>query len=66
VIDINLGDELAYSIVDELVPRDIPFVFATGYGSEQIPNRFHHIKRWQKPYDVAAIIDHIAGLCGSR
>lgn len=66
VIDINLQDELAYSIADELVPRDIPFVFATGYGSEQIPNRFRDIKSWQKPYDIAAIVDHIARLCASR
>jgi DNA-binding response OmpR family regulator len=66
VIDINLRDELAYSIADELVPRDIPFVFATGYGSEQIPKRFQNIKSWQKPYDIADIVAHIAGLCGSR
>jgi DNA-binding NarL/FixJ family response regulator len=66
VIDINLRDELAYSVADELVPRDIPFVFATGYGSEQIPNRFRNIKSWQKPYDIAGIVDHIARLCASR
>ena len=62
VIDINLRDELAFSIADELVPRHIPFVFATGYGSEKIPNRFHNIKSWQKPYDVASIVDHVARL----
>jgi DNA-binding NtrC family response regulator len=66
VIDINLRDELAYSIADELMPRDIPFVFATGYGSEQIPKRFRNVKSWQKPYDVAGIVDHIARLCASR
>jgi CheY-like chemotaxis protein len=31
VIDINLRDEAAYDIADELRRGAIPFVFATGY-----------------------------------
>jgi DNA-binding NtrC family response regulator len=65
VIDINLRDELAFSIADKLAPRHIPFVFATGYGSEKIPDRFQNIKIWQKPYDVASIVDHVARLYNS-
>ena len=51
ILDINLHDEAAYPIADELMLRDIPFAFCTGYDKEMIPERFAHVRQWQKPYD---------------
>jgi DNA-binding NtrC family response regulator len=66
VLDINLRDEYAYCLADELKMRHIPFVFATGYAAEAIPQRFSDVKRFEKPYDVARIARHVVQLCESR
>src|SRR5215813_9745416 len=33
ILDVNLNGQHTYSLADALKQRDIPFVFATGYGS---------------------------------
>jgi DNA-binding NtrC family response regulator len=58
VLDVNLGGELAFSLADHLVKRDIPFVFTTGYSAEVIPYRLQHVTRCEKPVRS----DHIAHL----
>ena len=63
VLDINLQDECAYCVADELTRRHIPFVFATGYSAESIPSRFSDVKRFEKPYDVMGIARHVVQLC---
>lgn len=65
VIDINLHDELAYPIAEELERQAIPFVFATGYSAGVIPHRYRHITRWEKPYERALIVDGLLPLCAA-
>jgi hypothetical protein len=45
IIDVNLQDELAYPIADELMRQRIPLMFATGYGADIIPARFRDVIR---------------------
>src|SRR3712207_4716328 len=40
VLDINLRGEMIYPLVDELIVRQVPVVFATGYSWEAIPARY--------------------------
>lgn len=49
VLDINLKGELAFPIADALVTRGIPFIFATGYSTNTIPDRFRDVPRCAKP-----------------
>jgi CheY-like chemotaxis protein len=65
VIDINLSGEFAWSIADELMREKIPFGFVTGYGADAILERFRHIVRWEKPYDVPKLTDDIQLLCAT-
>jgi PAS domain S-box-containing protein len=51
ILDINLDGELVYSLAETLIDRQIPFVFATGYGAESIERRFEHIPILQKPIE---------------
>ena len=51
ILDVNLDGEMVYSLADLLTARKIPFVFATGYGSESIDSRFEHIQVLQKPIE---------------
>jgi len=63
VIDIKLGCQLAWSIADVLMRKNIPFGFFTGYGAGAIPQRFRHIKRWQKPCDMSKLAEDVRLLC---
>lgn len=51
VLDVNLSGQLCFSIVDALARRGIPFVFATGYASGDLPEAFHNAPMVQKPFD---------------
>lgn len=53
VLDFNLEGETVTNFADELVQRNIPFVFATGYGdSVMIPERFSRIPIVRKPVSL--------------
>ena len=63
VIDVKLGNKLAWSIADELMRETIPFGFVTGYAAEVIPERFRNIVRWEKPCDMSKLTEDIRLLC---
>ena len=49
VLDINLQGEMVFPVADALTTRGVPFLFATGYDRETIPDRFAHCIRCEKP-----------------
>jgi CheY-like chemotaxis protein len=51
ILDVNLDGEMVYGLAKMLDDRKIPFVFATGYGSESIEPGFEHIPVLQKPIE---------------
>ena len=54
VLDVNLGAETSLPIADALRARDIPYVFATGYGEQfQLPEEHRGVAVLQKPYTAA-------------
>jgi PAS domain S-box-containing protein len=55
VLDVNLGGELIYPLADVLTAGQIPFVFITGYGAEEIEHRYAHIPILQKPIEPGAL-----------
>ena len=55
ILDINLGDSLAYGVADILEKRGVPFVFVTGYDSESVESRFNGIPVLQKPIERKAL-----------
>ena len=61
VLDVNLRGEMIFSVADALQLRGVPFVFATGYGGEIIPERYEGIAHAEKPLNAK----DIAGLLGS-
>ena len=63
VINVRLGNELTWSIADELMLGKIPLVFVTGYAAGGIPERFRHIVRWEKPCDMSKLTEDIRLLC---
>ncbi|WP_083992198.1 hypothetical protein [Bradyrhizobium embrapense] len=63
VIDINLRNVAAYPLADELIRVGKPFLFATGYDANAIPERFRHVQRLEKPCDVGAVATAVITLC---
>ena len=60
VLDVNLGGARSYPIADALSARGIPFLFATGYGTNGLENRYKHIPTVQKPFgqgDLKRVIE---------
>lgn len=56
VLDINLSGDVNFTVADELARRKVPFVFATGYDAEMIPQRHANRIRWQKPFQVDELV----------
>jgi PAS domain S-box-containing protein len=51
ILDINLGDGMAYPVAEILSARGVPFVFLTGYEAETVDDRFSHVPILQKPIE---------------
>lgn len=60
VLDINLAGAKTFPVADILRRRDIPFVFASGYGSEGLIERYRDAALLRKPYEAAQIRDAVA------
>ena len=65
VLDIKLADKDGFTTADELARRQIPFVFATGYGAECIPHRFRSVLRLEKPYKNEDAVNSLIQLLGA-
>jgi DNA-binding response OmpR family regulator len=56
ILVINLGGEMVFNLADELVRRSIPFVFATGYEQDSVPERFADAPRCTKPCEASSVL----------
>lgn len=56
ILDVNLAGEPVFAVADALAARQVPFVFASGYDREALPERFRHIGLCQKPIDANAVL----------
>jgi PAS domain S-box-containing protein len=59
VLDTNLNGEMVYPLADDLVVRGIPFVFVTGYGTSNLPERFRSMPQVAKPFDPESLTDEL-------
>ena len=51
ILDIHLGDGMAYPVAEILAERGVPFVFVTGYQADTIDDRFSEVPVLQKPIE---------------
>lgn len=56
ILDINLGGEMVFPVADALQARRIPFLFATGYDAEIVPERHADALLYEKPVDMRRCI----------
>ena len=50
ILDVHLHGESAFPVADALIGKNIPFVFATGYGERGLPEIYRSHPVLQKPF----------------
>jgi DNA-binding NtrC family response regulator len=55
ILDVNLGGQPISPVVEVLIARGLPFVFATGYGQRGVPEPYRMIPTLQKPFQADAL-----------
>jgi CheY-like chemotaxis protein len=59
ILDVNLNGEAISPVVEVLVRRGLPFVFATGYGQRGVPEPYRRTLTLQKPFQAEALAQAI-------
>ena len=60
ILDVNLGSGTSMPVAQELLRRDIPFVFATGYSDRSTIPEHLDVPVLRKPYESSALIRMIS------
>lgn len=55
ILDVNLNGQSITPVVEILVTRGLPFVFATGYDLRGVPAPYRNHPTLQKPFQVEAL-----------
>jgi CheY-like chemotaxis protein len=55
ILDVNLNGQPITPVVEVLVERKLPFVFATGYGQRGVPEQYQQHPTLQKPFQSEAL-----------
>lgn len=58
-LDINLGGEMVFPVADELAEREVPYLFATGYNDNDVPDRYRQVAKLFKPIPPGAVAAEI-------
>ncbi len=54
VVDVSLGKDSSYPLVEALLARRLPFALATGHGPEGVEPRYREHATLLKPFEFAA------------
>jgi CheY-like chemotaxis protein len=55
ILDLSLGGTLTYPVADVLRDRGVPFIFATGYGSDGLKEAYSDLPTLRKPFNQEAL-----------
>ncbi len=56
ILDVNLSGQMIYPAADKLRERGVPFMFLSGYGWADFPERFRETPRVAKPYELKVLM----------
>jgi CheY-like chemotaxis protein len=60
LLDVNLNGRPITPVVEVLIRRGLPFVFASGYGERGVPEPYRGSPTLQKPFQVEALAEAIS------
>src|SRR5207302_732599 len=64
VLDVNIAGDEVYPVAQALAERNIPFVFATGYGARGLKDAWHDRPIVQKPFQVEHLAESLLTALG--
>lgn len=65
ILDVRLGRETVFPLVEGLAMLRIPFLFASAYPDWSLPERYEQVPHCEKPIDQKELLQTLAGLSGS-
>ncbi len=65
ILDVNLNGQPVTPVVEVLIARGIPFVFATGYGQRGVPEPYRRTPTLQKPFQTESLAQAIETVTAS-
>ena len=66
ILDLNIGGSLSFPVADILRRRNIPFMFASGYGSQGLTEHYRKEYVLAKPYDLKRLEHAISSVTESE
>jgi CheY-like chemotaxis protein len=55
ILDVNVNGKLISPVAEAVASRNLPFVFATGYGAEGVPEAYRDHPALQKPFRLETL-----------
>lgn len=64
ILDVNVNGKLISPVAEAVASRNLPFVFATGYGVEGVPEQYRNHPALQKPFRLETLQQAIEAALG--
>jgi len=55
ILDVNVNGKVISPVAEAIQLRGLPFVFATGYGAQGLPEKFRDRPTLQKPFQIETL-----------
>ena len=65
ILDINLGGDPIFPVAEILAAREVPIIFASGYGATTLPDEWRNRPTLPKPFSAEQIADALNKAIGS-
>ncbi|MBB5047896.1 CheY-like chemotaxis protein [Rhodopseudomonas rhenobacensis] len=60
ILDVNVNGKVISPVADLLKARNCPFIFATGYGAQGVPEDYRDRPALQKPFQLETLAELLA------
>ena len=60
ILDVNVNGKVISPVAEVLAARNKPFIFATGYGAQGLPEDFRNRPTLQKPFQMETLAQVLA------
>lgn len=64
ILDINLGGDPVFAVAERLAARNVPIIFASGYGSATLPPEWQGRPTLPKPFSSAQVAEALRAAAG--
>jgi DNA-binding response OmpR family regulator len=64
ILDVNVNGKIISPVAEVVALRNLPFVFATGYGAEGLPEKYRDHLSLQKPFKLETLQQTIEAALG--